>query len=163
VDPQAARATEQRGSLKSLFASCAILFAVLAPLSFAIGLWAYSRSGAIGVAAAAIAGGVCWLSASLALVSVYLGQKLGNPIGGIVGSMFFRMGLPLGAGLAIQQWQPPLAGAGCFLMILGLYLVALVVETALSLKFVPRSITSSSNDAGSAAHSPRVVRGMHGR
>lgn len=165
MDPQAAQATEQRSSLKSLVASCAILFAVLAPLSFAIGLWAYSRSGSVGVAAAAIAGGVCWLSASLALVSVYLGQKLQNPVGGILGGMLFRMGLPLAVGLYVQHSHAPLAGAGCFLMILGLYFVALLVETSLSLKFVPPSVTGTAGGTASrgSASGPSVASGLSGR
>ncbi|MCI0361196.1 MAG: hypothetical protein L0211_22170 [Planctomycetaceae bacterium] len=156
--------TEQRGSLKSLAASCAILAGVLAPLTAAIAVWAYSRSALVGVAAAAIAGGVCWLSACLALVSVYLGQRLNNPVGGILAGMFFRMGLPLGAGLAIQQSHAPLAAAGSFLMILGLYFVALVVETILSIKFVPRSIAGpASGSSGGAANGPSVASGVSGR
>jgi hypothetical protein len=135
--------------------SCAILAGILAPFTVAVAWLAYGRSGSIGIAAAAIAGGICWLSASLALATVYLGQMLNNPVGGILGGMFFRMGLPLGVGMAIQQSHPPLANAGTFLMILALYLVALVAETLLSLKFVPpgksnvgSKTTSVSNSTG---------------
>jgi len=120
-----------------LLASCAILAGILAPFIVAVAWLAYGRSGSIGIAAAAIAGAVCWLAASLALATVYLGQLLNNPIAGILGGMFFRIGLPLSIGIAIQQSHQPLASAGIFLMILALYLVALVAETVLSLKFVP--------------------------
>jgi hypothetical protein len=147
VDPQAAQATEQRGSLRSLLVSCALLAAVLTPLAVVIAWFAFSRNHWTGVAAAAIAGGVCWLSASLALAAVYLGQQLNNPIAGIMSSMFFRMGLPLAVGLAINQWHAPLSQAGCFLMILGLYLVALVIETILSLQFVPPTTHRASSEA----------------
>jgi hypothetical protein len=47
------------------------------------------------------------------------------------------MGLPLAAGMALNEAVPLLADAGVFWMILGLYLVALVAETLLSLRFVP--------------------------
>jgi len=159
VDPQAGQAIERRSSLKSLLASCAILAAVLAPFTVAVAWFAYGRSGSIGIAAAAIAGGVCWLSASLALATVYLGQMLNNPIGGILGGMFFRMGLPLGVGMAIQQSHEPLANAGSFLMILGLYLVALVVETMLSLKFVPAAKAKAANE-GPTMGGPTAVGGQ---
>jgi hypothetical protein len=39
----------------------------------------------------------------------------------------------------LQRNSPPLAAAGVFLMILGLYLVGLLVETLLSLQLVPRT------------------------
>ena len=162
MDPHADQANEQRGSLRSLLASCAVLAAVLAPLAAAIAWFAFGRSGWIGVAAAAIAGVVCWLSASLALAAVYLGQKLNNPIAGIIGAMFFRMGLPLAVGLAINQWHAPLAQAGCFLMILGLYLVALVVETILSLQFVPPAMQKAASEA-TAVSGRATAGGIPGR
>jgi hypothetical protein len=172
VDPQAGQATERpdvppTGSLTSLLAACAVLFAVLAPLAIAMACFAYSRSGTIGIVAAAIAGGICWVSASLALVAAFLGQRWNNPIAGILGGTLLRLGLPLAGGLAIQQTQPALAQAGCFTMILGLYLVALVVETALSLKFVPQPRTNVKRELpppqGGAISSSTMAGGVTGR
>jgi hypothetical protein len=102
-----------------------------------LGLLGYGRSGWSGIAAAATAGLVCWLSASLALVSLFVSQRLKAPVQGVLVGMIFRMGLPLAAGMALNEAVPLLADAGVFWMILGLYLVALVVETLLSLRFVP--------------------------
>jgi len=152
----------ERGSLIALLASCAILMAVLAPLAAVFGSIAFFRSGSVGIGAAVIALGVCWLSASLALSCVYVGQEIKNPIAGILGGMIVRMGLPLAFGLAIQRSPGPLADAGCFLMILGLYLVALVVETWLSLRLVRRDQPKSADSAISAG-GPSVTSGISGR
>ncbi len=158
-----AQATQvpERGPLITLLVSCAILAAVLAPLAVMFGSIAFVRSGALGVGAAAIALGVCWFSASLALTCVYVGQEIKNPIAGILGGMLVRMGLPLAVGLAIQRSHGSLADAGCFLMILGLYLVALVVETWLSLRLVRRDQPKSAGSAMSGG--PSVASGISGR
>jgi hypothetical protein len=124
----------------SLFVACALVGVCLLPVAAAIAWFGYGRSGLTGVAAAAIAAVICWLSACLALGSVFVGQRLDAGIQGILAAMLFRMGLPLAAAMGLKQISPPLAGAGILWMILGLYLVALVVETLLSLRFVPRSV-----------------------
>ena len=143
-------ATPKRGSLLSLLAACAILAAVLAPLVGGLAWFAYGRSGQIGALAALTAGGVCFASASLALSTMFVCQRVGSPMAGILGSIAFRMGLPLAAGLAIDRLNQPLSEAGCFAMILGLYLVTLVVETMVSLNFVPQPRPKSVSDAAAA-------------
>jgi hypothetical protein len=112
----------------------------LLPVAAGVAWLGYARSGLVGVAAATIAASVCWLSACLALVSVFVGQRLDAGIQGILAGMLFRMGLPLAVAMAFKYNSPPLAEAGIFWMILGLYLVALVVETLLSLRFVPKNV-----------------------
>jgi hypothetical protein len=166
--PQAVRPdVPPTGSLASLLGACAVLFVVLAPLAIAIACFAYTRSGTIGIVAAAIAGSLCWVSASLALVAAFFGQRWNNPIAGILGGTLLRLGLPLAGGLAIQQTQPALDQAGCFTMILGLYLVALVVETALSLKFVPQPLAKLKRELptsqGGAISSSTIAGGATGR
>ena len=156
MGPQPGPATEKRGSLLSLLASCAILAAVLAPLVGGLAWIAYGRSGQIGLLAAIAAGGVCFASASLALTTMFVCQRIRSPMAGILGSIAFRMGLPLAAGLAIERLSQPLSEAGCFEMILGLYLVTLVVETMLSLNFVPqprlKSVAESTAAPGLSGH-----------
>ncbi|MEX2173440.1 MAG: hypothetical protein WD872_03705 [Pirellulaceae bacterium] len=83
-----------------------------------------------------------------------------QPIGGILGGMMFRMGLPLLAGIALQKTNEPLAEAGVFPMILGIYLVALVAETLLSLRFVPSTFVAASKVAGDKTAS--VAGGVEG-
>ena len=51
-------------------------------------------------------------------------------------AIFFRTGLPLGAGFLLQGAGGELAQAGVFGMILCYYLVALLVETILSVRLI---------------------------
>jgi hypothetical protein len=139
VDPQQGKAVAPRSSLASLLIACALVGLALAPVAAGIAWYSFGRSGAMGVVAALIAALTCWVSASLALAAVFVGQRLEAGIHGILASMLFRMGFPLAVALALKTNSPPLAAAGVFWMILGLYLVALVVETLLSLQFVPRN------------------------
>jgi hypothetical protein len=50
--------------------------------------------------------------------------------------MFFRMGVPLIVGFALDRAKGPLADAGVFGMIVGYYLVGLLVETLLSVRLI---------------------------
>jgi hypothetical protein len=156
VDPQPGVATERRGSVTSLLASCALLAAVLTVATAAAAWWGWSRAGSSGVLAAAIAGGVCWLSSALALTISFLGQRFEQPIAGILGGMIFRLGLPLATGLAISSLGGPIAAAGCFGMIVALYLVALPIETLLSLKFVPQSKSKTQTAVGTSTASAGI-------
>jgi hypothetical protein len=138
VDPQAGRANEPlaSSSLAGLFGSCALIAAALVPFAVGAGGFAWSFSGATGLAATGIAFLVCWFSASLALAIA------------VLGGMMVRMGLPLGTGVLLQKLSPALAEARVLTIILGLYLVALLVETLLSLRYVQQGF------AGTAAVSP---------
>ncbi len=140
MDPQDGRASGRDSSIRSLLVACALVGLALLPVAAGVAWLGYARSGLVGVAAATIAASVCWLSACLALVSVFVGQRLDAGIQGILAGMLFRMGLPLAVAMAFKYNSPPLAEAGIFWMILGLYLVALVVETLLSLRFVPKNV-----------------------
>jgi len=154
VDPQAGQVREERGSMRSLLLSCAVLALVIALSTAILAVWGWSRSGTPGLFAALVAGAVCGLSGNLALVITFLGQRTGNPIAGLLGGMLFRLGLPLATGLAVNSLGGPLAAAGCFGMIVAVYLVALPVETALSLRFIPKSKVSpqpTSSSPSSAA------------
>jgi hypothetical protein len=158
VNPQPGVTTERRGSVASLLASCALLAVVLAAATAGAAWWASSRSGSSGAYAALLAGGVCLTSSTLALTISFLGQRFDQPIAGVLGGMIFRLGLPLAAGLAIQSSGGPLAAAGCFGMIVALYLVALPVETLLSLKFVPQTKPKPTAAVGT----PTAPAGMSG-
>jgi hypothetical protein len=85
----------------------------------------------------AIGAAVCWTAGALALAATYLGNQCKLPVQGMLLGMFFRMGLPLIALLALPSMGGPLATRGAGITILGVYLVALVVETLLSLRMVP--------------------------
>jgi hypothetical protein len=96
--------------------------------------------------AAAIAGGVCWAGAALALVATYLGNVYQAPVQGMLVGMIGRVGLPLAALMVLPQLGGAAAAPGVMSTILGVYLVALIVETLLALQMVPHSTST----AGSA-------------
>lgn len=88
---------------------------------------------------AAVAGGVCWLSATIALTATFFGNQFGAPVQGVLVGMLFRMGLPLAALIGLPKMGSPLAEGGLGMTIVSVYLVALVIETLLALRMVPVS------------------------
>jgi hypothetical protein len=134
-------------SATSLVVACAGLVALLTIAGCGLGAVAYYRSGPTGILAAAIACGICMATGCLALAIGFYGQKLGQGAQGVLAAMLVRMGVPLVSGIALQRLSPPLAEAGVFPLVLGNYLFMLVVETALSLRFVPTSAKQAAKAA----------------
>lgn len=108
--------------------------------------YGYHGSGPVGLQAAAIAAAICWLGAAGALASAYFFRDSQQAAASLTLGMVFRMGLPLGCVLWLLSQGGPLVDAGIVGMIVVYYLVALVVETALSLRLVgnPRQVTKAS-------------------
>jgi hypothetical protein len=121
-------------SLAGLAASCAVLAVVLTPV--ALGIAALCHRGLTETAwlAAAVAGGVCWAAAALALVSGFVGNRWDLPVQGVLLGMLFRMGLPLAAVVFLPRLLGAWAAEGLARTILGVYLSALVAETLLALR-----------------------------
>lgn len=139
MEALAGKASQTKCSLASLFGSCALLALILAPIAALFAWYGYATHGSDAIAAALVAAAVCWSAASLALAATFIGQRMNGGVQGTLVGMLFRMGLPLAAGLFLHNTGGSLAEAGVFSMILGLYLCSLVVETVLSLRFVPRT------------------------
>jgi len=103
-----------------------VLYAAVAPVAGLL-------SGPAGLAAAALAAGLCWAGAELALLAC---RRFCDPsrawLGVLIG-MLLRMGLPLLSALVIQVQGGRLAKAGLLLYLLVFYPVTLFIETALSL------------------------------
>jgi hypothetical protein len=137
VTGQASQCTTAGSSASSLVGSCALLAAAIIPASIAIAGIIAGRLSREALGSAAVAASVCWLAAALALAATYLGNQCKLPVPGLLAGMFFRMGLPLVAIVALPNLGGPLATRGSSITILGVYLVALVVETMLSLRMVP--------------------------
>jgi hypothetical protein len=123
-------------SLRQLVISVTILTAVLAAAFPLFAWYGYYRSGTWGVAAAGVAAVVCWVGCTLALACSALLQRT-QPVAGVLGGMFFRLGVPLVLGLALQYNHAELARAGVFGTILVYYFLSLVVETILSIRLIP--------------------------
>ena len=139
VEPQISKPLPQSLSVAKLVSGCALLAAVLAPVAAILAWYGQTRSGTAGILAAVVAALVCWFSASLALTATFVGQRLGFGIHSLLIGIMLRTGLPLAFGVLLQKQGGPLAEAGVFVMILGLYLCSLVAETLLALRFMPAS------------------------
>jgi len=122
---------------KSLVWSCVILAGVIAPTAILLAGTCNRGLSFDALRTAAAGGGVCWVAGAAALVATFFANRIGSPIQGVLAGMLFRMGLPLAAVLALPRLDERLAATGVVTTIVGVYLVALVVETLLSLKMVP--------------------------
>jgi hypothetical protein len=134
-----------------LIGACALLAVVLFLTALPIAWLVARRFDAFVLQAALMAAAICWLAGALALTATFVGTRAGAPVQGLLFAMLLRMGLPLVAGLALNQVSP-LAEVGIFSMILGVYLCALVAETLLSLRMVQPAPRPSS-----AAKQPGVA------
>ena len=105
--------------------------------------WFGARAhGGAGWAAAAVAAGTCWVGALLALVLTGLWRRT-QPLGGALGGIAFRTGLPLVVGLILQRQGGPLAEAGVLGMILLFYFLMLIVETLLAVRLIDAAKTKN--------------------
>ena len=132
--PQQIAADRKPASL--LVASLALTGALLA-VSPPFIWYGGARSGWVGVGAAALAGCMAWGSSLVALLVTALGQRFQMGIQAALAAMLVRMAAALIALIALPQICGPLVEAGALGMFVGYYLIALVVETLLSLQFVP--------------------------
>lgn len=122
--------------MRQLGVSVAILTAILAAAFPLFAFYGHVQHGAWGVRAAGVAASLCWFGCSMALMCTVVFHRV-NPVVGVLGAMFFRLGVPLVLGLVLQHNHPDLAQAGVFGTILVYYLLSLVVETILSVRLIP--------------------------
>lgn len=94
------------------------------------------RHGADGILAAAVAGGICWLGAAIALAVIGVMKGPENGVSGVLLGMIFRLGLPMGGGVLLSRIGGSLADAGVFGLIVAYYLVGLTVETLLAVRVI---------------------------
>jgi hypothetical protein len=141
MDRAVSSVSGDRSSWMSLATSCALMAVLLAPASVGVASICHRGLSNQALFAAAVAGGVCWLAATLALVTTYCATRLKMPVQGVLVGMLFRTGLPLGAAIGLPQWRGSLAVDGMGITILGVYLIALAGETLLSVRMIPRGTT----------------------
>jgi hypothetical protein len=134
---------QTRCSAMTLATSCALLAATIAPTAILIAGLRNRGFSADSLATAAIAAGVCWTAAALALIAAFFGNRWESPVQGVLVGMLFRMGLPLAAVLGLPTLDERLAASGIVGTILGVYLVALAVETLLALRMVPSQVRTA--------------------
>ena len=115
---------------------------VIAPASLLIAALASGGASPRALMIAALAGGICWIAAALALCVTWFGNRFHAPVQAMLGGMLFRMGLPLAAVIVLPQLGEPFS-AGMTTTLLGVYFVALVIETALAVRLVPQKQQSA--------------------
>lgn len=101
--------------------------------------WLVRSVGSHAYLAAAVASGVVGIAGSLALLLSFLQSckpDQDRAVSGVLLAMIVRMGLPLAVMLAMQQLDSPLLGAGFMGLLVLNYLVALPLETLMSLQFL---------------------------
>ncbi len=119
---------------RGLASGLAVLTVALGVTLLGVGWWSQAQQGRDGLQAAVVAAAICWLGSSLALILTAISRGPQAAVWTLLFGMLFRMGLPLAAGLMLQRAGGPLAEAGVFGKVLIFYLVALAVETPLSLR-----------------------------
>ena len=97
MNVQTSSSHEARSSVMSLVASCALLAAAIAPVSLVTAANCSRGFSPQSLFVAAVAFGVCWIAAGLALTATWLGNRYKEPVPGLLLGMMFRMGLPLAA------------------------------------------------------------------
>ena len=125
-----------QSSANGIWGSCALLTGSMLLFFPAFAWFGYTRHNSDGLIAAAVAGAVCWLGATLALV---IARLLGGPqygVHGILLGIMFRTGIPFLLGSALSHFNRPLAEAGLFGMVVVYYLLTLVIETLLVIRLI---------------------------
>ncbi len=124
----------------------------LALVSLLACMWMSRTLGPQAYVAGAVAMVVVGIAASLALLFTFLQSRpvntrplnqgnanQGNAVSGVLLAMLIRLGLPMAVMLVMQQMQSPLLEAGFLGLLILNYLVALPLETLMSLKFLRES------------------------
>ncbi len=130
------------GEKRSVAVHVMLFFLALLVVFPVYGWFGYRSHGADGLLAAVVAGVVCWVAGTAALLLVGVTRGTPAAIHASLLGMLFRMGLPLLVGIVLQRTGGPLARAGVFGMILCYYFWMLIVETLLSVRLIGASKTT---------------------
>jgi len=110
-----------------------ILLAALGLMFPLVAYVGWTKSEQAGLIAATVAFLICWLPNAAALAMIGILNDPQNSVQIVLGGMLLRMGLPLGTVILLMQSRHWLVDAHFAPMVLAFYLVALAVETLLSL------------------------------
>lgn len=106
------------------------------PLIAWIGYNQYQQTGVNAVLIAAL---LCWVGSILGIIPSVLARNSEQPeqgVNAVLMGMLVRMSIPLGGGFILHQSVEQLADAKILMFTLIYYLIALIVDTILALKFV---------------------------
>lgn len=92
--------------------------------------WIFGR---VGLEAAGVAAGLCWLGSEAGLIVDHLFRRTSYGHFGFMAGAVPRMGAPLIFGLIVQIANPPIAKAGFLLYLVVFYLVGLAFEAMVTM------------------------------
>lgn len=130
------RWTHDPFSWKRVLAAQGILVAVLGTMLPLVAYVGSRHAGPAGIIAAGVAFVVCWTPNAASLAIMNLLRDPQQSATAILLSILLRMGLPVALAIMLYQTRHWLLDAGALQMVLAFYLVALIVDTALSLWIV---------------------------
>ena len=125
--------------LKGTWIACGQLTAAMLIAVAVMGWLAHRSHGSEGLLASAVAGGVCWLGALLALLAISRTRGGKRAVTGILISMACREGFVLCAFLVLRQWSDKIGQSKLVLHLLPYYGTALVVGTVLIIRLIQRT------------------------
>jgi hypothetical protein len=132
---QAREVAEKPNSLfRGWGSACAIFFAVVTVALLATLGIAWAWGGQRFLASAAVAWGLVWFSALVALFIVFIGRQMGQGLGAVLIGMGLRMGLPMVIALTLVDQSPGWAETKLMPFLLGNYFIALIAETSLAIQ-----------------------------
>lgn len=111
----------------------------MSPAGALAGWHAYARHSTVGLQAALLAAGTCWLSAMAALILSGLLAGTPQAISGILGGTLVRLAGPLLVTVSCAVSRSPLAAAGLFGYLVVFFFYVLIIETLLLLGLVRSS------------------------
>lgn len=122
--------------IRSCVTASVVLLLVIAIVSSVVGYFAFQRHGSDGLMAACLAGGLCFVASTAALIVTAMTTGTPNALSGIFLGIIMRTAIPFLVSILLMQASKPLADAGLLGMVLINYLVALTVESVLAVRIV---------------------------
>jgi len=119
-----------------LIIACAVLAAIIAGAAVVVSAVVCGGFTLNSLVCAAVSGGVCLIAACGALVATYLGSVWKAPVHTLLVGMLFRLALPLVAIILLNNVNGMLPARSISSTIVGVYLIALVVETLLAVRLL---------------------------
>ncbi len=112
-------------------------------LTFAVALslpatlwWGNNYAGQLGITASAVAAGLCWAAAVVALVVRTRFPKPQEVVVGTLGAMLARMVIVMGGALVIAAGSPSLVEAAFWGQVVVYFVFTLAVETLLAVRWL---------------------------
>ena len=125
--------------LKGTWVACGQLTAGMLTAVALMGWLAHRSHGSEGLAASAVAGGLCWLGALLGLLVISRTRGGKRAVVGILISMVFREGFVLIAFLVLRQWSDKIGQSKLVFHLLPYYGMALTLGTILVIHLIQRT------------------------